>query len=237
MHEAPTPSALHVQDLVRQAFEWSESDDIESALQLQSALHNHEQWNNSLREKAFREVKAQLLSAVRIVVIGAAVSAEKLRSYDEETVFVAADGAVGALDDYSQLACVVSDLDGANYLDDAAAHGQIIVVHAHGDNMVQWQNKIPKWSQFDLPPPLILSHQVNQIIPGMYNFGGFTDGDRALCFILSLGVDAEKIELVGFNLERVGQWSGVTNPEKKMQKLQWMGRIVSELGFGHFLNK
>lgn len=237
MHEAPTPNALQVQDLVRQAFRWSESDDIESALQLQSALHDHEQWNNSLREKTLGRVKNQLLNAAQVIVIGAAVSAENLRSYGEETVFVASDGAVGALDDYSQLACVVSDLDGANYLDDAAAHGQIIVVHAHGDNMNQWPDKILKWSRFDSPPSLILSHQVNQIIPGMYNFGGFTDGDRALCFVLSLGVDADKIELVGFNLERVGQWSGVTNPEKKMQKLQWMGRIVSELGFGHFLNK
>ncbi|RPG71677.1 MAG: hypothetical protein CBC59_000895 [Euryarchaeota archaeon TMED99] len=237
MHEAPTPSSLHVQDLVRQAFGWSESDDIESALQLQAALHDHNQWNPSMREKTLHKLKDQLLKAPKIVVIGAAVRAEKLRSYDEKTVFVASDGAVGALDDYTNLACVVSDLDGANYLDDAAAHGQIIVVHAHGDNMAHWQEKIVKWSRFVTPPSLVLSHQVNQTIPGMYNFGGFTDGDRAVCFILSLGVEVDKIELVGFNVERVGQWSGVTNPEKKIQKLQWMGRILSELGFGHFLNK
>ena len=237
MHEAPTPSSLHVQDLVRQAFGWSESDDIESAIQLQAALRDHEQWNNSMREKTLHEIKDQLLKAPKIVVIGAAASAEKLRSCDENAVFVASDGAVGALDDYSKLACGVSDLDGANCLDDAAANGQNIVVHAHGDNMVQWQEKIVKWSRFDSPPSLVLSHQVNQNIPGMYNFGGFTDGDRAVCFILSLGVEVDKIELVGFNVERVGQWSGVTNLEKKMQKLQWMGRILSELGFGHFLSK
>lgn len=237
MHEAPTPSSLHVQDLVRQAFGWSEADDIDSALQLRDALHDHELWNSLHRENSLGEVKEALLKASRVVVIGAAVSAEDLLSYDDKTVFVAADGAVGALPNYSQLICVVSDLDGANHLDDAAAHGQTILVHAHGDNMNHWQDRIVQWSRLESPPSLILSHQVNQIIPEMHNFGGFTDGDRALCFILSIGVANHKIELVGFNLERVGQWSGVTNAEKKMQKLEWMGRIVSELGFGHFLDR
>ena len=235
MHEAPTPSSLHVQDLVRQAFGWSESDDAESALQLQAALHNHEHWNESQRFEALAGVKNRLLKASKVVVIGAAVSVEELYSYDEDTVFVAADGAVGALSDYSKLACVVSDLDGANYLEDAAAQGQTIVVHAHGDNMERWREMVLTWNQFESIPSLILSHQVNQIIPGMHNYGGFTDGDRALCFILSLGVESSKIELVGFNLFKVGQWSGSTNTEKKIQKLEWMGRIVSELGFGHFI--
>lgn len=237
MHEAPTPSSLQVQDLVRQAFGWSEFDDVESALQLKEALNDHQHWNGANREKTLEEVKSQLLKASRIVVIGAAVSADELRSYDERTVFVAADGAVGALSDYSQLACIVSDLDGASYLHQAAAHGQTIVVHAHGDNVNQWRNMIVEWSQFDSKPSLILSHQVNQSIPGMYNFGGFTDGDRALCFVLSLGVESSKIELVGFSLQRVGRWSGVTNAEKKIKKLEWMGQIVSELGFGHFIKK
>ena len=237
MHEAPTPSSLQVQDFVRQAFAWSEADDVDSALQLRDALEGHERWNSSHRESTLREVKQRLLAASRIVVIGAAVSVEDLRSYDVNTAFVAADGSVGALPDYSQLICVVSDLDGAKHLDAAAAHGQTILVHAHGDNKSQWQDRIIRWNNLESPPSLILSHQVNQTIQGMYNFGGFTDGDRALCFILSLGVEAQKIELVGFNLERVGQWSGITNAQKKMQKLEWMGRIVTELGFGHFLNK
>ena len=237
MHEAPTPSSLHVQDMVRQAFGWSEADDIDSALQLRDALHNHERWDSLHRENTLREVKDRVLKASRIVVIGAGVDVEDLHAYDANTAFVAADGSVGALNDYSQLLCIVSDLDGGTHLDTAAAHGQTILVHAHGDNMEEWLDRIDKWNSFELPPSLILSHQVNQIIPGMHNFGGFTDGDRALCFLLSLGVEAQKIELVGFNLERVGQWSGVTNVQKKMQKLEWMGRIVTELGFGHFLNK
>ena len=236
MHEAPTPDSLHVQDLVRQAFGWSESDDAESALQLRAALQDHQHWGAFQRKEALADVKIRLLKASKVVIIGAAVSVEDLHSYDENAVFVAADGAVGALSGYSQLACVVSDLDGANYLEHAAAHGQTIVVHAHGDNVSYWREKIQSWDQFDSVPPLILSHQVNQTIPGMHNFGGFTDGDRALCFALSLGVENDKIELVGFNLSRVGQWSGVTNGERKIRKLEWMGRIVSDLGFGHFIS-
>lgn len=237
MHEAPTPSALLVQDEVRQAFGWSEADDVASALQLQQSLHVHELWNVTQRDKTLMKIKKQLLNAERVVVVGAAAQESELQTYGPNTAYVAADGSVGALQDYSGLACIVSDLDGGIYLDTAARHAIPILVHAHGDNVAQWQKKIEQWGQFNSPPPLVLSHQVNQMIPGMHNFGGFTDGDRALCFVLSLGVQPEKIELVGFSLNHVGQWSGVTDIPKKLQKLQWMQRIVSKLGFGHFIQQ
>tara|TARA_B110000881_G_C18486613_1_gene469499 strand:- start:327 stop:1043 length:717 start_codon:yes stop_codon:yes gene_type:complete len=238
MHEAPTLNAFLIQDEVRQAFEWSEVDDAESALQLQLSLQNHQQWSPLHRENTLRRVKTQLLNAQRIIIIGAGVEENEFAPYNQPgDIFVAADGAVGALQEYSQLACIVSDLDGGEYLDAAAKQGQTIVVHAHGDNMHQWKKTLASWEQYTLSPPLILSHQVNQDISGMHNFGGFTDGDRALCLVLSLGVEPENIELIGFTLNRIGQWSGVTVAETKLKKLEWMERIVSELGFGHFVKK
>jgi len=238
MHEAPTPNAFLIQNEVRQAFGWSEEDDIGSALQLQLFLQHHPFWGPLHRENALRQLEKQLLNAKRVIIIGAGVERNELAPYDESgDVFVAADGAVGALLDYSQLACIVSDLDGGDYLDAAAKQGQTVVVHAHGDNSERWKTILASWEQYTLSPHLILSHQVDQTIPGMHNFGGFTDGDRALCFVLSLGVDPEHIKLIGFTLNRVGQWSGVTVPETKLKKLKWMERIVSELGFGHFIKK
>ena len=47
-----------------------------------------------------------------------------------------------------------------------------------------------------------------------------------------MGVAPEKVELVGFSTMKIGAWSATTTPSLKMQKLEWMKRIVSELGFG-----
>tara|TARA_B110000305_G_scaffold200430_1_gene227641 strand:- start:982 stop:1698 length:717 start_codon:yes stop_codon:yes gene_type:complete len=238
MHEAPTTNAFLIQDEVRQAFGWSEADDIESAVELQLFLQHHRHWAPLHREHTLLRVEKQLLTAQRVIIIGAAIEEKELVSYNQHgDVFVAADGAVGALQEYSQLVCIVSDFDGGDFLDAAAKQGQTIVVHAHGDNKQQWKESLASWGQFTPPPSLILSHQVNQTILGMHNFGGFTDGDRALCFVLSLGVRPQNIELAGFSLNRVGQWSGVTVAETKLKKLEWMERIVSELGFGHFIKK
>ena len=64
----------------------------------------------------------------------------------------------------------------------------------------------------------------------MYNPGGFTDGDRAICFLLSLGVPIERIVLLGTRTDVVGKWSGNTNPEEKLVKLQWMAKILDIIG-------
>ena len=43
------------------------------------------------------------------------------------------------------------------------------------------------------PPHLTLTHQANVELEGMHNPGGFTDGDRALCFIHALGVRSKRL--------------------------------------------
>jgi uncharacterized Rossmann fold enzyme len=48
-----------------------------------------------------------------------------------------------------------------------------------------------------------------------------------------MGVVPENIELIGFSTQKVGAWSATTTPSIKMQKLEWMRRIVTELGFGN----
>ena len=59
----------------------------------------------------------------------------------------------------------------------------------------------------------------------MYNPGGFTDGDRAVCIALALG--AENIELVGFSTDDIGPWSGTTNQIQKIKILKWMQKVLS----------
>jgi len=67
------------------------------------------------------------------------------------------------------------------------------------------------------------------VIPGMHNPGGFTDGDRAACFARSLGVPAASITMLGARTDLVGRWSGITDPETKMAKLQWMDKVLRTL--------
>jgi hypothetical protein len=46
----------------------------------------------------------------------------------------------------------------------------------------------------------------------------------------SLGVNFEDVYLAGYTLSRVGQWSGRTDVSRKLEKLQWMARVVQLLG-------
>lgn len=44
-----------------------------------------------------------------------------------------------------------------------------------------------------------------------------------------LGVDDEKLVFLGFSTDRVGSWSGTTEPVRKLEKLQWMARVLDML--------
>jgi uncharacterized Rossmann fold enzyme len=61
----------------------------------------------------------------------------------------------------------------------------------------------------------------------MHNPGGFTDGDRAVCIAFALGAD--EVELVGFSIDEVGIWSGVTDKKRKLMKLKWMNKVLKLL--------
>ena len=56
----------------------------------------------------------------------------------------------------------------------------------------------------------------------MFNPGGFTDGDRALAIILSLGVPKGKIQFVGYEMTPSDRWSTLHDLDKKRKKLEWM---------------
>ena len=80
------------------------------------------------------------------------------------------------------------------------------------------------------PPELVLTHQTQNAIDGMHNPGGFTDGDRAACFLTALGASKENIKLLGTRSDIVGRWSGDTEESSKLQKLQWMKSILEIQG-------
>ncbi len=130
-----------------------------------------------------------------------------------DAVHIAADGAAEVLLRRGMVPDIlVSDLDGPfPAILQASCEGAIIVVHAHGDNLDALSEYVPQLENIvgtcQCRPP-----------EGLYNFGGFTDGDR--CVFLARELGASSIRLVGFDFED----QSVT--PRKRKKLAWAKRLI-----------
>lgn len=134
----------------------------------------------------------------KFIIFGAGPSLKEHVTFLKENydlknyVLVSADGATTALiEQRISPDIIATDLDGN--LDDillANFRGANIVIHAHGDNI----DKIAKLTPFFTS---ILGTTQSQPVGNLYNFGGFTDGDRALFLAVALG--AEEITLAGMD--------------------------------------
>lgn len=170
----------------------------------------------------------------RFIVFGAGPSIkdhvkELKENYDlKNYVLVAADGATTALIE-QRIApdIIVTDLDGN--LDDILAanlRGANIVVHAHGDNSNKIANITPFFTN-------VLGTTQAQPLSNVYNFGGFTDGDRAL--FLSVALGASEIILAGMDFgDIVTKYSRPNMPdivgpadEIKRKKLQYAEKLTN----------
>jgi len=108
---------------------------------------------------------------------------------------------------------IVTDLDGI--LSDILAaneQGSAVVVHAHGDNIPALEKYVPRLTR-------VLGTTQAEPIEGIYNFGGFSDGDR--CVFLAKSFGAGNINLIGFDYDDPD-----VTPVKKM-KLVWARRLVA----------
>ena len=135
---------------------------------------------------------------------------------------VAADGATSALMDSQLLPdVIVTDLDGVvEDQVDANAGGSLVFVHAHGDNL----GMLERWvSEFRGE---VIGTCQGRPVDGVFDFGGFTDGDRAACIMSEMGV--LRMRLAGFDLERPSDKRGRAL-EVKARKLAWAQRILDIL--------
>lgn len=116
---------------------------------------------------------------------------------------------------------IVTDLDG-NVADQisASAQGSIVVILAHGDNVGAIERYVP-W----FPGPIVLTTQ-GRPFDDVHNFGGFTDGDRAVMLARHLGV--KKIFLAGFDLDDPRPKEG-RDIEIKRRKLEEARRLIWDL--------
>ena len=231
MWPSPAPRLLAIQHEVRLHFGWAYEEDVSSAASLRDACNHHTKaeqlnWTAPQRAETLKRLQEEIASAETVVLVGAGVRTESMeREWDDKTVFIAADGAVGACLGRVDVLCVVSDLDGEPHLSEAAQQGIPLIIHAHGDNVEAWNRCLHQWASSG-GIPLVLTHQSDEVYSDMHNVGGFTDGDRAACFLAWLGVESEKVRYVGFASDHVGPWSGTTEPARKLAKLAWMDQIL-----------
>lgn len=159
-----------------------------------------------------------------VTVLGDGPSLESgLRRHAPEGTVLAADGAtsklmhgVGMVPDI-----IVTDLDGD--VEDqicANAQGSVAVILAHGDNMDGIERYVPWFSGKITPTTQSRPYE------SMYNFGGFTDGDRAV--ILARHFGATLIDLLGFDMDSPRPKAG-RSIDVKRQKLRIARELIWDL--------
>lgn len=113
---------------------------------------------------------------------------------------------------------VFTDLDGCEEtFIEMNTLGTVMVVHAHGDNIPLLKRWVPLFDG-----PLVLTTQ-GRPFGNIHNFGGFTDGDRAVFAAKELG--ASHIRIIGFDLDDTG-----VNPVKR-GKLMIARELLKEIGY------
>ncbi len=129
-------------------------------------------------------------------------------------LIIAADGATSILLNNGIIPhIIVTDLDG-NMDDEARANelGAIMVVHGHGDNTDALKREVPRLKK-------VIGTTQSKPLQNVYNFGGFSDGDR--CVFLAREMGAGTITLVGFDFHD----PNVTPVKKK--KLMWAEKLIN----------
>ncbi len=116
---------------------------------------------------------------------------------------------------------VVTDLDGdVEAQIEASRMGAVTFIHAHGDNA-----DLVRMHAGRFRGPVVLTTQ-SRPENTVSCFGGFTDGDRAVCIAQEMG--ARRVVLEGFDFSRPYPKDG-SDPAVKLRKLAWAERIIGSL--------
>jgi uncharacterized Rossmann fold enzyme len=179
---------------------------------------------------------SDLLKNKEILVFGAGPSLESFilrhKKKFANSVKLAADGATSALLKYNIYPdIIVTDIDG-NVSDQlrANAEGSIMMIHAHGDNIEAIKTYVPRFEGV-----IMGTTQGNpEPYEHLHNFGGFTDGDRAVH--IADHFKAKTISLIGFDFtNELGEYSFAEHKNKdiKLKKLQWCKSLIDSLDKKH----
>ncbi|MEK6978134.1 MAG: 6-hydroxymethylpterin diphosphokinase MptE-like protein [Candidatus Hydrothermarchaeota archaeon] len=193
-------------------FGFSEEEDIHAARVLDGLLEGRSPPN-------LLERLGGLLRGARVNIYGAGPSLERLATIPKG-INITADGATSYLMERGAVPeIIVTDLDGR--VEDqirAAEGGSIAVVHAHGDNIHRLKPHVPRFRA-------CIGTTQARPFGRLHNFGGFTDGDRAVIMAEHLGARAAVLHGMDFRGE-AGRYSFKGGGERKRRKLLWAERLI-----------
>jgi uncharacterized Rossmann fold enzyme len=204
---------------IRQQFKYSTQKDQEAANIL----------SKMIKRKAFdKKVLQRKIAGKQVMVIGSGPGLDRNLEFIKENrtlTKIVANGAVQVLiEGRIKPDIVVTDLDGnTSFLQKAEKMGATIVVHAHGDNIAMLKKLVPKFRH------VVGSTQVMPV-EKVYNFGGFTDGDR--CVFLADEFAAKEIILVGMEFGHpINRYSAeiVKNEYLKSEKMKVARKLLEML--------
>jgi uncharacterized Rossmann fold enzyme len=156
----------------------------------------------------------------------------------DDLIFIAVDGSCSLFQQLRIIPDIVlTDLDGEwSAILWAISHGAITLIHAHGDNQPLIQQF---FDEIDLPKEdtFVWGTTQNVLTTDLFNFGGFTDGDRAI--FLSFNFQSPLIGLIGFDFgEKIGKFSTLNplitkDPFRKKQKFKIALSLLSSYYHTH----
>ncbi len=170
-----------------------------------------------------RATPEELRAAIRGKVVTVAGNGASLAAdlADAEGVLITADEATSvALEKGLRPSILVTDLDGdVKYQLRANAEGTIAVILGHGDNGPAVRRWAPQFAGRTVA--------TTQSVPSghLYDFGGFTDGDRAAYLADHFG--AKEIRLAGWDFEHPSAKDD--DPVRKKRKLDWAYILLQNL--------
>jgi 2-amino-4-hydroxy-6-hydroxymethyldihydropteridine diphosphokinase len=199
---------------ILEEFGYSRAKDEEAARVLDELCHGRSICLSSCLRKAIGK-------EATVCGDGPDLEAQLERSRLRGTV-IAADGATSTLLKKGIVPdIIVSDLDGdIADLQKANVMGAIIVIHAHGDNISVLRKVVHGFEG-----EIALTTQSFQF-GRVRDYGGFTDGDRAVELARHFG--AKDILLLGFDFENPKE-KEKGDAQVKMRKLRWANRIIFDL--------
>jgi hypothetical protein len=169
-----------------------------------------------IKRSASLKTLFELIKDNDVLVCGNApcLGEDLLKIEPSEYCIIAADGATAVLMNAGIVPhIIVTDLDGDIEAQiEANSQGAVMVVHAHGDNFPAINSVVPQLCN-------IIGSTQAQPLENVFNFGGFTDGDR--CVFLAKEFQASGIIMIGFDFND----TDVTDVKKK--KLKWAKKLIS----------
>jgi len=163
----------------------------------------HKLGKNKLLDQSVLENK---IKGKSVAIVGGAIENFE---FNEDLVISSGKAVVKIIDKVTPQIHVTDMEEEDNLLINLEKNGCILVLHAHGDNINRIKSVVPKLGNF---VGTTQSKPFNKI----YNFTGFTDGDRAA--IIAKKFKASRIKLYGFDFEKA---EGI-----KRKKLKWAKKIL-----------